>query len=289
MSSMMEMNIINCFCIKETGSGNPAAIVRNFTQDENEKQALAKRLNLPVTVFLSEIIDGTYNIEYFYPETEMSLCLHGTIGAAYIISREKNLVELTFITKDKKSLKTRIVENAIQVHMSSQSTPSISIDKLKICKMLNLKNDDEIDLELPFLVSSVGSPKLLVPLKTMELLGSLKPNFDLIAEWSIVNAINGFYVYTKYVNSDDFNFYARGFNPKGGHPEDAATGVAAAALSLALKKDIVVGQGIFLNRPSKIIVSYENQNNIWVGGKAQESIRDEDIFFFSKNGFKHVI
>ena len=274
----MQLNIINCFCTQETDSGNPAAIVRDFTKNKNERQALARKLNLPVTVFLSEVIDGTCNIEFFYPETEMPLCLHGTIGSAYIVSEEKKFADLKFITKDKNTLKSRVAENVIQVLVSSQPVPSIAIDKLKISKMLNLKNEDDFDLELPLLISSVGSPKLLVPLKSFELLSTLKPNFDLIAEWSLENAVNGLYVYTK-DSSNDFNFYARGFNPKTGHQEDAATGVAAAALSLALKKSIVVGQGVFLQRPSKIIVSYENSNNIWVGGKAQEKIKNKDIQF----------
>jgi PhzF family phenazine biosynthesis protein len=266
----MKMNIINCFSTHESNSGNPAAIVRHFEGNKDNKQILAKRLNLPVTVFLSKVIDGNCHIEYFYPATEMALCLHGTIGAAYILSKEKNLDHLIFLTKDKKELKTRMLDNVIQVLVSSQSSPSISIDKLQVCNMLNLKEDD-IDLELPFIVSSVCSPKLLIPLKSFESLSILNPKFDLITEWSIKNSINGFYVYTKDIHRDDFNFYARGFNPKGGHHEDAATGVAAAALSLALKKSIVVGQGKFINRPSKIIVSYENPNNIWVGGNARES------------------
>lgn len=82
--------------------------------------------------------------------------------------------------------------------------------------------------------------KLSVPLKSFELLDVLKPNFDWIAEWSKKNTVNGLYVYTKDVSNNDFNFCARGFNPKAGHQEDAATGVAAAALSLALKHNIVV-------------------------------------------------
>lgn len=275
----MKLNIINCFCTKKTSSGNPAAIVRGFKQDKDKKQELARRLNLPVTVFLSEVIDGTRNIEFFYPETEMPLCLHGTIGATYIIFKEEKLDDITFITKDKNILKARVAENIIQVLVSSKSVSSLVVDKLEICKMLNLNNINEVDSQLPFLISSVGSPKLLIPLKSFEILSVLKPNFNLMAEWSKVNSINGLYVYTKDIMSNDLDFYARGFNPKGGHEEDAASGVAAAALSLALKQSIVVGQGKFINRPSKIIVSYDNPNIIWVGGNVQEQIKNGKINF----------
>lgn len=275
----MKLNIVNCFCTKETYSGNPAAIVRGFMEGKDKKQELAKKLNLPVTVFLSEVIDGACNIEFFYPETETPLCLHGTIGATYIIFKEEKPGDITFITKDKNILKVRVAENIIQVLVASKAVSSIVVDKLEICKMLNLNNINEVDSQLPFLISSVGSPKLLIPLKSFEILSALKPNFNLIAEWSKVNSINGLYVYTKDIRSNDLNFYARGFNPKGGHQEDAATGVAAAALSLALKQSIVVGQGKFLNRSSKIIVSYDNPNTIWIGGDIQEQIKNGEINF----------
>lgn len=48
----MEINIVNCFCLKEKDSGNPAAIVRDFLGDRDEKQKLAKKLGMPVMVFL---------------------------------------------------------------------------------------------------------------------------------------------------------------------------------------------------------------------------------------------
>ena len=71
--SIMKIDIINCFSIHESNSGNPAAIVRHFDGNKDNKQILTKRLNLPVTVFLSEMIDGNCNIAYFYPETEMAV------------------------------------------------------------------------------------------------------------------------------------------------------------------------------------------------------------------------
>lgn len=86
----MEINIINCFCIIETNSANPVAIVRYFIGNRNEKQALTKKLDLPVTVFLSEIKNGNCNLEFFYPGTEMPLCFTWyDWRRCYIIKRRK--------------------------------------------------------------------------------------------------------------------------------------------------------------------------------------------------------
>jgi PhzF family phenazine biosynthesis protein len=270
----MRIDIVNCFSTKKKNSGNPAAIVRDFIGGRNEKQQLAKDLGLPVTVFLSEKNHNYYHVEFFYPETEMPLCLHGAIGAGFILLKDEKINKLTLISKNENELQIRREDETIQVCVSQQSIPVAIFNKNLLTQMLNIQSIDEIDHQLPLAVSSIGSPKLLIPLVSFESLSSLKPNTDLIASWSIENNINGLYVYTKDSKDDDFDFYARGFNPRTGHYEDAATGVAAAALALSLKRNIIVGQGQFIQRPSEINVSYDNPDTIWVGGKVQEQIND---------------
>lgn len=261
----MEINLVNCFCTQDENSGNPAAIVFNFSLGSQEKQLLAKELGTPVTVFLSN--SSTENrVEFFYPDTEMPLCLHGTIGAASILLMDKQLKTLVFRTKHDNKLFIRREKDIIQVLVSLQPAPEIFPQTTEILKMLNLNNIAHIEPNLPLAIASVGSPKLLVPLKSFESLANLNPNFDLIKKWSKECGVNGLYVYVK-DSQHHCDFYARGFNPKTGHNEDAATGVAAAALAFVLKKNIIVGQGNFMKRPSEIAVSYDSPEKIWVGGR----------------------
>ncbi len=267
----MKIDIVNCFVTSENNSGNPAAVVTNFVGSGIEKQQLATKLNLPVTVFIIEQSNQPYLLEFYYPHTEMPLCLHGTLGAATILF-DKEIRKLECVTKS--GLLLQILKNEndiIQVQVSSQVVPAITIDQDEICKLIRLSDKQQIVSDLPFMLASVGSSKLLVPFLSMELLAELAPDFDRIKQWSIAHQVNGLYVYTADVPSAYFNFYARGFNPKGGHPEDAATGVAAAALAYALKRNITVGQGRFMNKPSQIVVSYESDQQIWVGGKTRVS------------------
>lgn len=265
----MEAQFVNCFCTSENNSGNPAVIVQNFKGDCDEKQNLAKELNLPVTVFVSEFHNGYYPIEFYYPAREMPVCVHGTIGAAFILFKGMTAPQLSFITKQGRLLNVRKDKGLIQVRVAKDRIPDISFNKAEIAKILKLSDPNDIIDDLPFRVSSVGSPKLLVPLKSYELLMALKPDFDLLKKWSIKSAVNGLYVYTP---KNQNHYDARGFNPKGGHPEDAATGVAAAALSLSLQHDIVVEQGHVIKRPSQMMVSYIDAENIWVGGLIQDKL-----------------
>ncbi len=132
--------------------------------------------------------------------------------------------------------------------------------------MLKITEND-IDNSLPFKITSVGSPKLLIPIKSLETLTQIIPDTETIKTWSIANQVNGFYVYSAKTINSTANFHARGFNPKGGHVEDAATGVAAATLALAVQKDIIIEQGYTLHKPSELVAHYHNDSRILVGGR----------------------
>jgi PhzF family phenazine biosynthesis protein len=120
-------------------------------------------------------------------------------------------------------------------------------------------------------VASVGSPKLFVPLRSVEALATLHPNFDLIKQWSLDNGINGLYVYAL-ESTDPLLLQARAFNPKTGQNEDAATGVAAAALALVFKENLIIKQGYFIGKPSQLMITYHHPEEIYVGGKIMEQL-----------------
>jgi trans-2,3-dihydro-3-hydroxyanthranilate isomerase len=324
----MRTRIVNCFCVAEnsalsknnwactaavTGSGNPAAVVLDFIGDHVAKQQLAKKLNLPVTVFISfgvaQNADGSdINgnelavppavpvLEFFYPNTKSSLCLHGALAAAarlfetrhdlVVISHaheqnNNNIAKLTCVTKDGRRLHFyRYPNNILQVEVGAQEIPEAALRFIApmnlslIAKLLGVESEMDfvqnrqhfIDDRFPFTVMSVGSPKLLVPLKSLEVMAALRPDFTMIKEWSAHNKINSLYVYTKETYGAEADFHARGFNPLTGCNEDAATGVAAAALAMALQSNAIVEQGYFINRPCRLEVNYFAPTQILVGG-----------------------
>lgn len=241
--------------------GNPAAVIIDFNGNDNEKQQLAEKLNLPVIVFVEN--NHIPKLRFFYPEREMPLCLHGILAAGYYLMQASNQLTCT-VSVQNRTLQLFKQDNIVQVAVSASAKEiePPTFDNSLIQQMLNLKNQDDIDLYLPQTIKSVGSPKLLIPLISPTILHSLKPNFDLIKRWSIENQVNGLYVYAK----QDNHFIARGFNPKGGHNEDAATGVAAAALALAFERSITVYQGRVLHKVCKLEVVYHNPQHILVGG-----------------------
>lgn len=262
----MDIITVNCFGNGAVGSGNPAAVIIHFTGSRNEKQAIANKLNFPVTVFITDPTEKIPLLEYFYPTAQMLLCLHGSLAAAKILHQIYEKENLRCITASGEILSFFCSEHSVQVEVSVKDVPFIAVNKKEIYTLLNLSEHHLIDHNLPFGVVSVGSPKLLIPIISTKAVTTLKPCFEKILNWSLFHGVNGLYVYARNENNKTADFIARGFNPKTGHNEDAATGVAAGALALALKQSIVVEQGQELNRPCRMNVIYLNKSKALVGG-----------------------
>lgn len=269
----MKKSILSCFCISninssmektEPSSGNPAGLIEEFEGNTNEMQELATQLNLPVTVFIQDQIQ-TPLLRFFYPTCEMPLCIHGSLGAGYLLLKRYQQQSITAVTKNGQSLRLTNKNNDVFLEVNRGQILPISPDLDVINQLLGLKINIVLDKNLPLCVATIGSPKLLIPLKQFDSLAALKPNFYFIKKWSIENGINGLYVYSADVNNKDYDFVARGFNPKGGKNEDAATGVAAGALYEALQTNFNILQGEFMSQPSCIKV-YGNNEQLCIGG-----------------------
>ncbi len=259
------------FTSSSKNSGNPAFVIFDFEADETQMQALAKNSGFPVVVF---ILKGQKYplIRFFYPNMESSLCVHGAMAAAFAVFKNKFSQDQNILLETKSSGVLAFLINSenqsVRIKLFKKLVLSPPNFDLKlICNFLNLDSENLIDQNLPCRIESVGSPKLLVPLKDLKILGTLRPNFDLIKTWSLKNKINGLYVY--FVDQNQ-NIFARNFNPNSGIQEDSGTGVAAGALCLILKRDLEIFQGEFIGKPSEIFAEYASEDHVWVRGAVSE-------------------
>lgn len=263
----MQVTILHGFCSDTAMSGNPCGVIQYFLGTSDEKQQLASQLNLPVLVFISYHDDSVPVLEYFYPDTQMPLCIHGTLGAAAVLFDIYQVQNFKCQTASGLSLSIYFDNEIAQVSLSISHKPIDFSNINEIYQMLELQDDAILSKSLPCKVASVGSPKLLIPVISKTVLMNLHPDFSYIRAWSIKNNINGLYVYAQDTDKTH-HFYARAFNPKTGHHEDAATGVAAGALATCLDmKHISIEQGELLGKPSVIHVTQIDEVTVLVGGK----------------------
>jgi PhzF family phenazine biosynthesis protein len=113
----------------------------------------------------------------------------------------------------------------------------------------------------------------LIPVKDRHILMSLNPNYKKIKAWSNNVNVNGFYVYTDDVIESSSTFHARSFNPRTGSNEDAATGVAAAALASHYARkskfngDVMIEQGDCMHQASRLMITIA-EDKLKIGGYA---------------------
>ena len=117
------------------------------------------------------------------------------------------------------------------------------------------------------MVASIGSPKLLLEVADRTTLRALRPNLELIADWSALHQVSGCYAYCRTGNN---TYEGRNFNHLDPAQEDSATGVAAGALAWHLQRSLSLHQGHVTQQPCLIEVQY-SPGEIRVGGMVQGS------------------
>lgn len=191
--------------------GNPAAVCPlDAWLDDALLQAIAAENNLSETAFFVREGDG-YRLRWFTPTTEVDLCGHATLAAAFVLFEhiDSRLREVTFASKGGQLTVRREGERLCMDFPAMSPQPCTPP---------------------PALIEAVGSYPALV-LETRDYLlvyrdaqevASLQPDMSLLASLKrnvIVSAPH-----------DEVDFVSRFFAPWAGIPEDPVTGSAHCTL-----------------------------------------------------------
>jgi predicted PhzF superfamily epimerase YddE/YHI9 len=149
------------------------------------------------------------------------------------------------------------------IGLAPQPAPAVMLEKYIPSELMG----QHMHLLSPPVIASVGSPKLLLEVADRTTLRALRPNLELIADWSTLHQVNGCYAYCR---TGENEFEGRNFNHLDPALEDSATGVAAGALAAHRQQSLRLHQGHVTQQPCLIEVQYSAQA-IWVGGMVQRS------------------
>ncbi|GAA0133596.1 PhzF family phenazine biosynthesis protein [Paenibacillus sp. YSY-4.3] len=232
-----DINIYKVFT-DDISQGNAAAVMEYSGWSDAELLELARHSGAPVTVFVQNSSDPEQDavLRYFSSEKEMTFCGHGTLAAGAFMLQQCQLDRLQVTSWSGTPI---VITKSPQGHYYFKTERARNLDttlnRAEIAHMLGIK-PEVISDHAPFIATSIGSPKLLVPLRHLTDLDEMAPKFEEIKEWSRKHCVNGVYAYAfqaaKEMTPESGSVYvhARGFNPLFGISEDAATGVAAGAL-----------------------------------------------------------
>ena len=256
---------------KDNMGGNQAGVcLLGEAYNAQQKLAVAKQLGFSETAYISTGKNG-FQLEYFTPVAEVPLCGHATI-ASFVVMRDKLSLDKETYTIETKSGNLSVTLDGDMVFME-QNKPAFyeTLSKADMAKCFDIEVAND---QLPIEIGATGLRDIMLPVKSLEILEAMKPNFDEISSISQKFNTVGIHAFS----FDGARIVCRNFAPLYGIPEESATGTSSCVLASYLwknnivrKKEYTFEQGYALNSPSEIIVrlttSDDNIDQIVVGGK----------------------
>ena len=217
--------------------GNPAGVISNAEGlSEIQMQQIARELNNSETAFIltpQNKADYDVEVRFFTPTVEVPLCGHATIAAHYVRAIEGKHTQGRAYQKTKAGI---LAVDAIQkdddfLIQMTQASPHIEPPLAeniiqKIIKALGI-NGTDLREDCPVCMASTGFQKVMIGIKSLDLLHSLVPNMHDLVMISAEIDCGGFYVFTLH-EDEEFLAHGRMFAPALGVNEDPVTGNANA-------------------------------------------------------------
>ncbi|WP_320127728.1 PhzF family isomerase [uncultured Sphaerochaeta sp.] len=223
--------------------GNPAGVVLNAEGlSESQMLQIANELHNSETAFIFDKKGSGYDLEvrFFTPTREVPICGHATISAHYVYAKIHGITSGTIRQKTKAGiLPVEIIkeEEDLRIIMTQAAIEYGPVfnarEKQLLLEALDLA-DSDLEQTLPIQIVSTGHSKVLVPLKSKQVLDSLSPKNELLIQLSKEIHCNGFYTFTFDSEEPGVLVSGRMFAPAIGVPEDPVTGNANGPLGAYL-------------------------------------------------------
>ena len=250
--------------------GNLAGVILEEV-DGGLKQKIAKNLGYSETVFVKKLGKEEFHLEFYTPNSEVDLCGHATIGTFYLLKKLRRIEEGGYTIKTKAgSLEVEVGKQGVFMEQNQPSFYGV-VDRREVAGSLNI---DASNLgKEPVEIVSTGLKDIMVPVKNLEVLRGIEPDFQRIKEVSIKYGVVGYHLFT--LESLEGNTaFTRNFAPLYEIDEESATGTSNGALACYLKKHDLKSQkrmrfeqGDYMGNPSRIDVRLEEEK-LLVGGGA---------------------
>ena len=258
-------------------SGNPVPLVldaRGMTA--SDMQALAAHHGHESSfVVPAERDDHLCQLRFFVPGHEMEMCGHATVGTLWAL---RQWGRWTTPRARVQTLSGSVdIEWDVTGNRAWVSQPAVTTSSLTPAQCREVAAVLRIDPELPglhMINASTSRVKTLIRLPTVSDLDAVAPDFRAMRD--VCEAIGSTGLYPYALTADGAS--ARQFPKASGYPEDAATGIAAAALwgylnetgSVPADGVYTVRQGVAMGSPSAIQLRRRvDAAGCWLSGETQ--------------------
>ncbi|HEX7011605.1 MAG TPA: PhzF family phenazine biosynthesis isomerase [Steroidobacteraceae bacterium] len=271
---------------RERFCGNPAVVVLDADElSEEDMQRIATEVNRE-TAFVLEAESGDHDmqVKFFTPRHAVPFVGHATIAAQYVRAKKDG--------KPTGKVRQRTGAGIVEIEVMeaegdlrvaiTQSPPSLGPvipdhHRRQVLNALGISSPS-LHNDCPLQVMAKGGTRLLVGLKSPELLGSLKPDFGELARLTSHVGAEGYFVFALTDVDGAPGTESRMFVPALGIPEDPVSGNAHGMLGVYLVNHELMTpkdgrlvfrgrQGMWLQRTGVVEVEVESS------GRVAQSVR----------------
>jgi len=280
----------------ERFTGNPAGVVLDADSlTDAEMLAIARELNNADTAFVlrPDNTDHELRVRFFTPRTEASFVGHATVATHFVLSREGKSAAAGGRIRQRQ--KSGIVDIEVRGDGPTrriairQPAPPLGRqlndrERLAVLDSLALSTGD-VDTRCPLRIVGGAGTRLMICVRSAELLKQLKPDFSRLTTLSAQLGAAGFFVFTLSHGIAGCLTESRMFCPALGIPEDPVSGNAHGLLGAYLTEHGLLqhdgtsamftgAQGHHLHRDGRVNVELEFSNGkldgVWIVGQAVE-------------------
>lgn len=283
MENEIEIYQIDAFT-SERFNGNPAGVIFNNSLSEDDKQKIAREMNLSETAFISTSKIADFKLQWFTPANEVKLCGHATVASLHYLFQKSLIQENKPIIFETLS---GIIKCFVQAGKYFMQIPIPQLEEFEGCKedILNALGIERYNVsDLPFILLSNGY--LFIQVNSLNSLWNIKPDFKTLKQLTEKkNDFTDVAVFTSQTIEETSSAHLRFFAPFDGIDEDPVTGSACGPLLLVMLKlgsiknyqsnsTIIFEQGDLLSRKGRVGVKYNSaQNELYISGNAVTVIK----------------
>src|SRR5579862_2044454 len=279
MKATVAVEVLSVFTFGGRG-GNPCPVVTDARgMSAADMQDVARRYGHEAGFVLPADTPGAnFVFRFFVPNHEMEMCGHATLGALWALARKSRLPGSVVRVATRSGLVTGYVSAVGDADPKVEITQPVGkvtplTREQEDCVLAALAIGRDSLADLPMHNAATSRTKTLIPMRDPERLNALGVNMPAVeAACSRINS-TGLYPWAV-LDKQARLFEARQFPRSSGYPEDAATGIAAAALAFGLLHDGVIApddrvvrvlQGRTMDRLSEIRVTIDFAQGRTVG------------------------
>jgi trans-2,3-dihydro-3-hydroxyanthranilate isomerase len=248
--------------------GNPLAVVHDADDlDDETMLAFARETRLSETTFVQSAYaaGADYRNRIWTVEGELPFAGHPSLGTAVAVARAAGIAgEARYVQQTGAGLQPVDVRiDGDRAHASVLQEPAVhgpEVDRPGALAAIGL-TPEHADRALPPQVVGSGLTQLIVPLRDVEALAAVRPDFERLA--ALLGAHGATVLYAVVCDPASARARARSF-AGGAIGEDPATGSAAGPLCAYLAargggERVTIEQGIEMGRPSRLEATMEGE------------------------------